>query len=432
MPAIRLPISALIVATLATAASAAEWPYWRGPHGTGAAPEAKGLPAEWDGASGKNILWKVPMPGKSAATPAVWGDKVFAVSLDGDAVVLFCLNLADGKQVWKAAVGTADMKGFRSKNSPATPSPATDGKHVWVMTGGSRGQGGDLVGFDMDGKEVWRRNLQKDYGPWTQDFGSGSSFLPHNGVLYIPVLHRPDSYLLAVDGATGKTLWKTPRNTHALNESRDGYGTPAALEVNGRTEIVLVAADLATGYDAKNGKEIWRAEGFNDNKDKTWRIVTTPVVGGGMVYVPSCKSGPLLAFKAGLSGDITKTGRVWAREKDMPDQASPTLADGLVYTVKQNGQIVCLDAATGAEVWQQRPLGGANYSPSPTVADGKVFIINEQGVCLVLAHGREFKQLAVNRLADGKGGEFTLATPVALPGKLLIRSEKALYCIGTK
>jgi outer membrane protein assembly factor BamB len=434
----RLIVSGLALSLLASllpvavaSAEAPNWPMWRGPEGTGKA-EGKDLPVEWSG-DGKNIAWRLDLPGRSAATPAVWGDKVFAVTPEGDAIFLWCVSLAEGKPLWKAKVSDGNQDfgfGGKKKNNHCTPSPTTDGKHVWVMAGGLKGKGGDLVCFDLDGKEVWRRNIQKDHAPFTHLFGYANTPLLYEGLLYVPLMqeHGP-SFLLAVDAATGKDVWKTPREDNpAEKESKDAYGSPAVLKTGDKTEIVLCGADLVTAYDPKTGKENWRSGGVNDKRNSTLRIICSPVAAGGLVYAVTAKSGPMLVIRGGGSGDVEKTHRAWTRDRDMPDQSSPAVADGLVYVVRENGVLTVLDAATGKEHYSKRVTDKGHFSPSPVVADGKVYLQNEQGVCVVMAAGTEFKVLGVNNLNN----EFTLASPVVIGDSLLIRTEKALYKIRGK
>ena len=187
----------------------------------------------------------------------------------------------------------------------SSPSPVTDGRNVWVVTGT-----GILKAFDFSGTELWARDIQKDYGRFGLNYGYASSPLLHEDSLYLQVLHgmKTDdpSYVLRIDKATGKTVWRVLRPTRAIHESPDAYTTPALLRYGSTTEIVITGGDVATGHDLATGKELWRADGLNPTNDPIHRIVASPIVFGDMIYAPS-RERPMLALKAGGRGDVTKS-----------------------------------------------------------------------------------------------------------------------------
>lgn len=424
--------AALSLAMTAALASAqtAEWPQWRGPAGNGSS-QAKGLPSTWDVSTGKNVLWTSPLTGHAAATPVVAGDRIFLVDAEGADVFARCLSLKDGSRLWAQKIGSGNKPwGPTRQNNMGTPSPCTDGKHVWFMTAGWKGEGGDLYCFDLEGKQVWKKNLQQGYGKWTHDFGSGSTPLLHKGVLYVPVLHRPESYVIALDAATGAEKWKTVRPTPAEDESRDGYGSPViAVREDGKADVVIVGADLATAYDAETGKETWRADGLNPRKDRTLRIIVTPVVADGYVFVFTAKSSPIFAVRVGSGGEVTADKRFWTLEKETPDRATPAAAGGLLFIGRETGVALCVDAKDGKVLWRRRMPAVGDVKASPLVADGKAYFVNEKGVVMVMASSGTETEVAVNKFPDGHK---VYASPVALEGKLLFRTDKALYCLGEK
>lgn len=397
---------------------AENWPQLRGPHGTGTA-ECSGLPVEFG--PEKNCLWKVELPGHSAATPAVWQEHIFICTPDGEDLFLMALDL-NGKQRWRQKVGTGNRKlGFNQKNNFASPSPSTDGEHVWQLVGS-----GDLVCCNFSGKLVWRVNLQELLGTYETGFGFGFTPLLFADSLYIPYLHQHDSYVAAIDKATGKLRWKTSRKTIAEEESKDAYSSPCVFRYADRAEIVICGADLANAYDARTGEETWQHGEINPSRNKTLRIVVSPVADAERVYVSSAKGGPVHAIRPGGRGDVTQSHHLWTCTEQTPDVPTPAVHAGLLYLLRENGVLSVLDAASGKAHFQERVArqSGA-FSPSPLVADGKVYMANEAGLVVVVAAGQEFKPLATNDL-----GELIMASPVAVGNRLYIRSKGHLYCFA--
>ena len=230
----------------------------------------------------------------------------------------------------------------------SSPSPVTDGTHVWVMTGT-----GVLKAFDFAGKEIWARDIQKDYGPFGLNWGYASSPLLHKDHLYVEVLHgmKTDdpSYILSIDKLTGKTRWRVERPTDAVSESPDAYTTPALLRDGGREEIVISGGDYVTGHDPATGAELWRAGGLNPGKDRNYRVVASPIVADGLIYVPS-RVRPLIVFRAGGRGDITTSHKVWSTDQG-PDVPTPATDGKYIYILNDRGIVWCRDAKTGAEIW---------------------------------------------------------------------------------
>jgi outer membrane protein assembly factor BamB len=401
-------------------AGSGNWPQWRGDTGRGAS-DAKAVPLQWTETEG--VLWRVPLPGRSSATPVLWNDRLFVSSPDGAELYLVCIS-TNGEVLWKRQVGTGNrLLGWNSKNNFATPSPVTDGVHVWILVGS-----GDLACFDFEGNRVWSRSLTDDHGPITSDFGLGCSPLLVKDRLIFPCIHRgAESYVLAIDKATGKDLWKVFRPTSAKNESKDAYSSPALYEhPDGRADIVLCAADVVTAYDLMTGAELWRHGDINLTGNDTLRIIVTPVTTADLIYVTSAKRGPVYAIRPGGKGDVTQSHRVWSRLRHTPDIATPAVAGDLFFMVQEVGVVTCLDAKTGEEFWSER-VGTGLFGPSPLVADGKLFVTSEQGKVYVLAADKAYKLLATNDL-----GDFTLSSPVPADGRLYFRTEKALICIGSE
>jgi outer membrane protein assembly factor BamB len=414
----RVGVVALLFVAFAVA-RADNWPQWRGPNLNGVSNE-KNLPVKWT--SEENILWQVPMPGSSGSTPIIWRDRIFLNVADGDNLSLWCLNKSNGEVVWKKPLGAGNVK--MRKQNMSSPSPVTDGRSVYVMTGT-----GILKGFDFTGKELWSRDIQKDYGQFGLQWGYASSPLLHEDSLYVQVLHgmKTDdpSYLMRIDKKTGKTLWKVDRPTSAIRESPDSYTTPALLRYGKATEIVITGGDCVTGHDPANGKELWRANGLNPDNNPSYRIVASPIIFDDIIYAPT-RIKPLLALKAGGRGDITSSHVLWSTGNG-PDVPTPVTDGKYFYIVNDRGIMFCLDVKTGAEVYGQQRIKPGTYSGSPVLADGKIYVTNEDGLTTVVAAGPKFEVLAENPLND-----YVLSSPAISDGQIFIRTAQHLYAIGKK
>jgi outer membrane protein assembly factor BamB len=252
----------------------------------------------------------------------------------------------------------------------------------------------------------------------------------HNGKLIIQVLHGNDtdepSYVVALDSVTGQEIWRQERPTDARAESPDAYTTPALLTVDGRDQIVISGGDYVTGHDVATGKEIWRAGGLNPEKARNYRIIASPVVADGMIYAPT-RNRPLLALRAGGSGDVTQSHLAWKWDtRGGPDVPTPVSDGTYFYMVDDQGIVTCLAAKTGEVIWGPERAAPGTISASPLLADGKLYITNELGVTTVLAAGPEYKKLATNELDN----TYTLSSIAAAGNQLFLRTSTHLYCIA--
>jgi outer membrane protein assembly factor BamB len=410
-------VMGLLVAQGAAVAPTTNWPQWRGPMMTGVAV-AKSLPATWS--TTENVTWKLALPELSGSTPIIWNDRIFLNIGDGSELYLLCVDRQKGVEVWKKHLGSGNIR--VNKQNMSTPSPVTDGKCVWVMTGT-----GILKAFDVAGRELWARDIQKDYGRFGLNWGYASSPLLVRDRLYVQVLHgmktADPSYVLAIDAASGKTIWRVERPTDAVSESPDAYTTPAVLRNGGKEEIVITGGDYATGHDPETGAELWRAGGFNPGRDRNYRLVASATVANGLIYVPS-RVRPLIALRVGGRGDITRSHVAWTTDQG-PDVPTPAVTDEYIFILNDRGILWCRDAKTGAEIWGNRRARAGTYSASPVVADGKLYVTSEDGVTTVLEAGPAFKVVAENDLAD-----YTLSSIAVSGSQLFIRTTKFLYCIG--
>ena len=393
------------------------WPQWRGPRLNGVSGETA-LPTRWD--TKTNVAWKLPLPSWSGATPIVWSRHIFLNVGDGDALALWAVDRDRGTVLWKRSLGGGNHK--ERKQNMSSPSPVTNGTRVWAMTGTGR-----LSSFDFGGTEIWSRDLQKDYGRFGLQWGYASSPLLHDGALYIQVLHGmftdDPSYVVKIDGASGKTVWKTNRPTSAIGESPDAYTTPALLRYGSRTEIVVAGADVVTGHDPSTGKELWRSGGLNPRKYGSYRIVASPVVTSEFVYVPT-RERPLLAVRVGGSGDITGSHRAWSTDNG-PDVPTPVTDGAYFYIVRDNGVVWCLEARTGKTIYGPQRLRPGTYSSSPVLADGKIYISNEDGLTSVVRAGGKFDLIGENHLDD-----YMLSSLAVSEGQIFLRTAGHLWAIG--
>jgi outer membrane protein assembly factor BamB len=431
--ALRL-LAVAFTCTLST--RAADWPQLRGPNFNGSSPE-KNLPASWTQA---DVKWTTPLPSFSGATPAVSGDAVFVSSPDKNKnLLLFCLDRKDGKVRWQKQLAMGDID--KGKGNMASPSPIADGKTVYALFGT-----GDLAALDYEGNIKWQRNLGADYGKFAIMWIYGSSPLLYQGRLYVQVLQRTpapadypglagaagdrESYLLALDPATGKELWKQVRPTDAKLESMESYATPAVHEVNGKAQLLVVGGDCLTGHDPATGKELWRGYGINRKRGEWMRVVPSPVSAGGVAIACGPKKEPMVAFRTDQEGDITEKGVAWTfDEKKTPDVCTPAVYDGKLYALDGDAQtLTCLDPKTGKKLWQGNLGHRETIRASPTAADGKIYTISENGTAVVCdASGPEFKILSTFKFENA---EPTRSSPVIAGGQLFFRLADRLVCVG--
>jgi hypothetical protein len=440
----RIAIPVLCVAAIALAAGRPEegyWAQWRGPLSMGYAPKARDLPVKWS--ETENILWKVKTPSWSASTPAIWGNTVYLLTAESgfvdptydtrnlrkapeeksDKIFLMALDRKTGAEHWRVEVDNGNE--LHRKQNSSSPSPITDGKYIWVMTGHLR-----FSCWTAAGKLVWKRDLVADYGHVGLNHGYASTPLLDGDRLYVQVVHgyRSDnpSYTAAFDKLTGKTIWKHLRPAPGELESKDNYGTPQMAVVNGKKELVVFGGDIATGQDPDTGKELWRAGGFNPTNFKMNRTISSLLVIGDIVVVGGNRGRPYIAFKAGGRGDVTGQREIWNNNlgADVPTPAS----DGkLIYVLNDKGFYNLIELSTGKVIYEGQRIETGSYSSSPLLADGKLYAINEDGTTTVTRAGAQFEILGVNKL-DG----YTLASPVAVDDQLFIRTGQAIYCIVNK
>lgn len=409
---------------------------WRGPAFNGSAPETN-LPTEFSPSN--HVIWSAAMPGPSGSTPVVSSDRVFVGAVDKAAKQVLALGLdaATGRELWRHSL--SENRNMPGDNDFGSPSPVTDGENVWFLTGS-----GAMASFTKDGKELWHRDLAKDYGSFVINFGYSSSPLLFDGKLYVLALQNSnpnkgglnpgitnafDSYLLALDPATGRTLWKHVRPTDALDQSREAYNTPYPMVWNGRREIVLSGGECVTGHDAASGAELWRWWFSPQDHQTLQHVVPTPVAEDGLIYVIRPEHRPLFAIRAGGNGTLTNDAVAWTFQTNQSWIASPLVYQGRLYVLNEDKHaMACLEPKTGRVIWSHTLPVECPIQASPTGADGKIYLYSMEGDVVVLAAGDEYRELACNHF-DGSRSRSVI---VASGGRLFIREPKNLYCIGLR
>jgi outer membrane protein assembly factor BamB len=400
-------------------ACADNWPQWRGPTNDGICTETN-LPAEWT--ETKNMLWKLAVPGMSGATPAIWGNRIFVTSEDGNNVVLLCIS-TEGKQLWKRRLATGKARFRRDEGNQASPSPSTDGQHVYTFTGT-----GDFACFDLEGKPIWQFNAQERYGKFVIQHGMHVTPLLHGDRLYHSLLHSGGWWVYAIDKATGKEIWKIKRQSDARDECEQAYASPCLWHNDKEAYLIIHGCDYTTAHRLTDGSEIWRLGDLNPKASyvASLRFVTTPVAAADLIVVPTAKHGPVIGVKPEAKGMITAGSEYeqWRKPGITPDVPSPVVKDGLVYLCRENGFLICLDAKTGQQHYQQR-LHTGRYRASPVYADGKIYCSARDGTVSVIKAGPKFQLLAVNHLPDQLA-----ASPAIANGRIYLRGFETLYAIS--
>ncbi len=431
---------AWFVATLACVSYGSEWPQWRGPFFNGTTDEA-GLPASWSRT--EHVAWVADLAGAAASTPVVWGDRVFLSGIDGprDMLLAICLDRGTGRVLWQHDVAQGIRKDDRSNY--ASGSPATDGKLVAFFYGNGR-----LVCFDVEGGELWTRDLAREFGEFAFQWTFSSSPLLFQDRLYVQVLQRDvavegrgradgmnESYLLAMEPRTGKTLWRHVRPSKAVAESQESYATPIPFGKSGEEQLLVAGGDVLTGHDPATGRELWRWGSWNPQRIGHWRLVPSPVGGAGVVLLCAPKREPVYALKVGGAGELDDQCLAWVSRESRAvtaDVPTPAFYDGDFFVLNDlRGELSRVEAATGKVKWSIRTPGRSKYEASPLAADGKIYLINFDGEVSVVraSDGQLQATIAMDEPVDG---EKSRASIIAAHGQLLIRTTRKLYCVGPK
>jgi len=430
----------LAATTITTPAYSENWPNWRGPHWDGSITE-KGLPVSFSQA--ENVKWKVTLPGSGASTPVIWGDCVFLTSADGDKGSLaVCLDRKTGVEKWRKSF-SGEAQDDRSNF--ASSSATTDGQKVVFFFGN-----GPMACYDFDGRELWAIDVTAIYGDFSFQWTFSSSPVLYADKIYLQVLQRDsvvhergkeraESYLLALNAATGEEIYRHVRASKANKESRESYATPVPLELNGRRELLIAGGDVLTGHDPNSGKELWRWGTWNPgHKEEWWRLVASPVFGAGVILACGPKNAPVCAVKAGLSGDHEgQDGLAWASSptKEIPitsDVSTPLYYEGLFYLVDHGAtrSFSCIDPGTGKVLYTERTGSREKFEASPTGADGKIYLMNQLGDVFVIKAGPKYELLHKAEMGMSLRNISRSSVSVS-QGNLFIRTDTHLFCVGS-
>ena len=444
----RRPLAAIALALVCagwpgSAREASNWPQWRGPGSQGVSAE-RNLPIAWTRT--ENVAWAAALAGEGTSSPIVWEDTVIVTSQiggspragrgahpllarddkalavreraigDGDSggaaevtLVVQALGRADGRELWRHRIdvgGTLPV--VHEKHNMATPTPATDGRRVYAWFGT-----GHLVALDMAGRLVWSRDIAREYAPFRTTWGHGSSPALSDGLLFLLCDHLDESYLLALDAATGKEVWKADRGSQRVSHS-----TPVVVRGPKGDELLVNSSERLDAYDPRSGALLWHLGSPRQTP------IPSAVSHDGLIFLSrGYRNSDYMAIRAGGRGDVSATHVEWRTPAGASYVPSVVHYEGLLYLTNEVGVVTCADARTGETIWRQR-LGGVFFA-SPVAGDGKVFFTSETGETFVLRAGRSPGRLASNDL-----GERFLASPAISGGQLFLRGDDRLFAVG--
>lgn len=390
------------------------WPQFRGPAGDGHA-DGQNPPLKWS--ASENIVWKTPIHDAGWSSPVVWGKQIWltAAQSTGHELFALCIDLDSGKVLHDIKVFDVESpEPINAANTYASPTPLIEAGRVYVHFGTY----GTACLDTATGKVLWaRRDIH-----CTHQMGPGSSLASVGNALIFHMDGIDEQYVIALDRATGLTLWKTPRSidySAIKADYRKAYSTPAIAAVAGHTQLVCTAGMGAMGYDAQSGQELWKVRYVG------WSAAVRPVCSGNLAFLGiDCSSPQLWAVRLDGHGDVTDTHVAWKIKRHMPATASPLLADDLLYVVSDQGFLSCIEPETGKVVWEQKLEG--TYAASPLYAGRRIYVTSRQGITTVLSPGRTVQILAVNPLEAT-----VLASPAVVEDALIVRSKTDLYRIGS-
>jgi outer membrane protein assembly factor BamB len=407
-------------------ARAENWPCWRGPRGDGTSIE-QGIPTNWNGQTGENIVWKTAVPGVGHASPIVWEDRIFTVSclVESQQRILLCFDRRTGQLLWQRTVITSPPETKHNLNSHASGTPATDGHWVYVTF------------LEVQGDTIAARNVSQqrpvtpgrmvvaayDFEGNRQWLVRPGEFVSVHGYCSCPVLyedlvivngdHDGDSYIVALNKTTGETVWKVDR----LHKTRS-YVTPLIREIRGRTQMVLSGSHHIASYDPRNGSLHWQIDG------PTEQFVASLVFDGRMFYMAAgFPTYHVMGIRPDGSGNVTRSHVVWHTKDAACYVPSPVVLDGRLFVADDRGTVNCFRADDGVRLWKERMA--KHISASLVTAGGLVYLLSDDGIATLVRPADELEIVAENPL-----GEFCFASPAISQGQIFIRAENHLYCIG--
>jgi len=408
----RLKIFNLIILSLALQyipVQAQNWPCFRGPEGDGTSTE-KNLPVRWDSLT--NVIWKSPVPGIGYSSPIIWNDKLFTLTAfpETNEKVLLCYDNSNGRLLWRKTILNTPFEKKHNDNSFTSGTPATDGTLVYL----SVLDGKDVVvaAYDFTGKQVW---VQRP-GIFSSPHGFSCSPVLYKDKVIINASNTGTPFVAALNKKDGRVIWKVSHDN--LSHS---FSTPVIREMAGKTQLIFLGNKEIAGYDPDTGSKYWYVTGPSED------FCSSPVYNkkSGLVLVSSAwPQRILVAIKPDGKGDVTNSHVAWRITKGAMYVPSPVCTDEYLFTTMTNGQVHCIEVATGNVLWIEKL--GLQYS-SPVLADGLVYMPNDEGVITVIKPGPKFEYIAKNPI-----GERMNASPAISNGKIYLRGDKHLFCIGNK
>ena len=391
---------------------ARQWPFFRGYDGSGIAPAFDvPLPLTWNGATGENIAWKTAIPLPGANSPIVWEDRVFLTGADGKREEVYCIDAKTGAMLWKKGLVVAGRREQFSEpmvdTGYAAPTAATDGRHVFVMFASGR-----VAAFDFEGRQVWLRS----FGPFDNTYGHSSSLVLYEDKLLLQLdegyADDPKARLVALDTATGKTVWETPRKVDS------SWASPIVAYPKTGPQVLLSATPLAAAYDPATGAELWTAEVIGGE------VAPTPIARDGVAFFTQEGIG-LIAIRLDGKGDVTETHVLWDNQAPAPDVTSPICDGERVYHLTTGGYLTCINVVDGETIYEEK-LDGEFYA-SPSLVGDVLLLTDMKGVTYQVAAGNEFRAVGQNPLGEGVYSSMAFG-----PGRIYLRGKDHLFAIGGK
>jgi outer membrane protein assembly factor BamB len=384
----------------------ADWRQFRGTENNPVAPDLK-LPTEWDVASGKNIAWRLDLPGRGVSSPIVIGDQI-VVTANGwpnkERLYILAFDATSGEELWRRQAWATGRTLCHDTSANAAPSPASDGERIFAFYSSN-----DLVCLDLEGNPLWFRGMSYDYPKAANDVGMAASPLVVGDTLVIQMENLGDSFAAGLDVATGETRWKIPRK-QAMN-----WCSPAAIHTaDGKSAVLLQSGDMLTAHDPKTGEQLWKYEAECAG-------IASSTTAGNRIYLPAAGLTALEVQSATSAPSVA-----WESAKLGPGSPSPVVAGDKVYTLSRNGVLNCGAVADGKLLWQHRTYG-SNFWATPVIAGGYAYCVNQEGTATVVK--LDGKPESVSKTDFG---ERILGTPAIADGGLIFRSDKHLWKIGAK
>lgn len=387
---------------------AGNWPGWRGPARNGVTDDS-GVPVTWS--STENVRWKAVLPGAGISNPVVWQDRVIVTASEGkdqSELHVICFDRGTGTEQWHHRLWGTSPTLFYPRSGMASPTPVTDGEHVFAFFGT-----GDVFCFDMDGRLLWQRALADEYGRFQNRFAASSSPLLLEDKLILQCDHYGDSYLIALNLHSGANLWKSDRP-----QAWHSWSSPQIVMAKDQYELVLSGSMKLDAYDPNSGESLWTVRGLAQE------CIPTPVFSQGLLYAVSGPNGHHFAVRPGGRGDVTESHVEWKHNRGTSFVPSAIIIDNRYYLADDKGLARCWEIPSGKILWRKRFRG--KHTASPVAADGKLFFVSEQGSTLVLdATGSDYVELARNEV-----DEEVLSSPAISEGCFFLRTTKHLFCIG--